>query len=284
MNCETIQDQILSADDAGRLGAELDAHVAGCAQCAAFARRLIAIESAAASLPVEGSEAAKAAVMRRVRAEAAPLPRRRFLLRPVWGLVAAVLVIGIGLGIYLARPATANASATVVDQLVDWNLDLAEAGAPQDRQKLYTARVAAFDSAVRTASLNPEERQLATLLLEQGSWLTKNSDPVDEAEHFSELADQFVVRLDHAAAANDNPAVQRLGRNYERVVQRGVQAKLQRAGTVSYVAKPDTARKLERLARLQAERERRLEKLAERHPNAKAMRQWRKARATSPAN
>lgn len=276
MNCQDVQDRILAADDARRLGAELEAHVAGCAECAAFARRLIAIESAAGALPVEGSQVAKAEVMRRVRREVAPLPRR-FLLRPVWGLVAAVLVLGIGLGIYLARPATANAAATVVDQLVDWNLDLAEVSAPQDRQKLYTTRVAAFDSAVRTASLNPEERQLATLLLEQGSWLAKNSDPVDEAEHFSELADQFVVRLDRAAAANDNPAVQRLERNYDRVVQRGVQAKLQRAGMVSYVAKPDTARKLERLARLQAERERRLEKLAERHPNAKAIRQWRKA-------
>lgn len=278
MNCETIQDQILAADDPARLGAELDAHVAGCADCAAFARRLIAIESAATGLPVEGSQLAKAAVMRRVRRETAPLPRR-FLLRPVWGLVAAVLVLGIGLGLYLARPATANASATVVDQLVDWNLDLSEANAPQDRQKLYTARVAAFDSAVRTASLNPEERQLATLLLEQGSWLARNTDPVDEAEHFSELADQFVARLDVAAAANDARAVQRLGRNYDRVVQRGVQAKLLRAGNVTYVAKPDTARKLERLARLQAERERKLEKLAERHPNAKAIRQWRRARA-----
>jgi hypothetical protein len=277
MNCEEIQDRILAADDPRRLGAELDAHVASCPACGAFVRRLVAIETAAARLPVEGSQAAKAAVLRRVRAEELR-PARRLLLRPVWGLVAAMLVVGIGLGIYLARPATASAS--VVDQLVDWNLELADASGPAERQQLYSTRAASFDSAVRTASLNADDRQLATLLLEQGSWLAKNDDPVDEAEHFSELADQFVARLDRAAAANDAKALQRLGRNYDRVAQKGVAARLQRLGAVGSVNRPDMAKRLERLerlARLQVERERRLEKLAERHPNAKAVKQWRKA-------
>lgn len=277
MTCETIQDRILSADNPRRLGAELDEHLSWCPECAAFARRLIAIESAAASMPVKGSEAAKTAFLRRGRAEELR-PARRLILRPVWGLVAAVLVLGIGLGIYLARPATA--SAAVVDQLVDWNLELADASGPQERQQLYSTRAAGFDSAVRTASLNAEDRQLATLLLEQGSWLAKNNDPVDEAEHFSELADQFVARLDRAADANDARALQRLGRNYDRLAQRGVNARLQRLAAVASVNKPELARKLERLARLQAERERRLERLAERHPNAKAVRQWRKARGS----
>ena len=83
-----------------------------------------------------------------------------------------------------------------------------------------------------------------------------------------------------ADAAHDNTddarAVQRLGRNYDRLIQRGVDARVQRAKAGGWVGKPDTQKKLERLARLQAERERKLEKLAEKHPNARAIKQWRK--------
>ena len=142
MTCQEIQDRILSADDPHDLGDELDAHVFACADCSAFVRRLVAIESAARELPVEGSEVAKAAVMRRVRAGQLR-PARRLVLRPMWGLVAAVLVVGIGLGIYLAQPPVA--SAAVVDQLVDWNLELANAPGAQEREHLYTSRAGAFD-------------------------------------------------------------------------------------------------------------------------------------------
>ena len=287
MNCQAVRERILVADDPQAPGAESSFHLQGCTDCQAFAKRVIAIEKAVTALPTPGdTEVAREAVMARVRAElnqavrkARPMqfsPVRRWYGRPAWGLVAAVLVVGIGIGLHLRHASVA--SAAVMDQLVDWNLDLADAGAPQDRQQLYTARAASLDAAVRQASFSSDERQLAALLLEQGSWLAKNSDPADEAEHFSELADQIANRLDKAVVANDSPAVQRLGRNYDRVVQRGVKPKMQRLGAPAFVSKPDGAKRYDRLVKRQAERDRRLQILAEKHPKAAAKLQMNRAK------
>jgi hypothetical protein len=276
MTCQAIQDQILMSDDPKALSSDVAAHVATCPACAEFARRAVVIEAAGGRLatPID-SEAAKRQMLRRVRAERSAASRPvvlRIFARPVWGLVAAMLVIGIGLGFYASRT---TEGAVVVDQLVDWNLEMADAKAPADREQLYMSRASALDSAVRRASLESEDRQLAMSLLEHGAWLVKHNDPVDEAERFSELADQLVVRLDRAAAADDQKAMQRLGRDCERLIQRGVHARLQKIRN-QHLPPSDMAKRLERLTKRQGERERRIANMAQNHPNA-ALKRLRKS-------
>jgi hypothetical protein len=225
-------------------------------------------------LPVPAdSERAKRAVMERVRLEERPV--RRLLLRPMWvRAVAAVLVVGVGVGrlVYLNRPAAQAEPPQVVDRLLDWDLSLADAEGPQERQDLYVSQAQQLSSAVQRAPLNDEDRRFATTLLEYGEWLSQHHDPVERTEKFCDLADLLVGRLDKAATANDARAVQRLGGHLKRV-QKGIGTNLQRLGANAYVEKGNAAKRaerLERIARRQEEAERRLAALAERSPRAAA--------------
>jgi hypothetical protein len=222
------------------------------------------------------SEAARAEVLANI-SQRVRMPERRLLLRPVWiSAVAAMLVVGIGVGIWIQKayltPAPQHQMAqgpAVMDQLLDWDLALADAEAPQERQELYTARAATLQTAVQTASLNDEDRRFATTLLENGAWLSRNHDPVERTEKFCDLADLLVGRMDKAAAANDEQTVQRLGKNYGRV-QKGIGANLARINANAFVAPTGAAAKraerLERIAKRQEEAERRLAVMAEKSP------------------
>src|SRR5439155_24108238 len=90
----------------------------------------------------------------------------------------------------------------------------------------------------------------------------------------SELADQLIVRLDLAAAANDQQAMQRLGRDCERLIQRGVHPRIAKLRN-QHLPPSDMAKRLERLNKRQSERERRIANMAQNHPNA-ALKRLRK--------
>jgi len=188
--------------------------------------------------------------------------------------VAAWLGVGVGVAllVYLNRPSPATAAAPVVERLLDWDLALADAQGPQERQDLYVSQAATLSSAVERAPLNEEDRQFAATLLENGEWLSQHHDPVDRTEKFCDLADLLVGRMDQAAKANDAPTVQRLGKHFGRV-QKGIGMNLQRLGANAYVGNGNAAKRaerLERIARRQAEAERRLAALADRSPRAAA--------------
>jgi hypothetical protein len=219
------------------------------------------------------SAEAKGAVLERLRLEGRPV--RRLLLRPMWSrAVAAVLVMGVGVAllVYLNHPAPATAAPPVVERLLDWDLALADAQGPQERQDLYVSQAATLSNAVERAPLNEEDRQFAATLLENGAWLSRHHDPVERTEKFCDLADLLVGRMDKAAKANDAPTVQRLGKHFGRV-QKGIGMNLQRLGANAYVGNGNAAKRAERLeqiARRRAEAERRLAVLAERSPRAAA--------------
>jgi hypothetical protein len=277
MNCEDVQERLLLADDPVALaagGGEVAAHVAGCAVCGAFVAKLGRLEGAVRAMPVPAdSERAKRAAVEWLRLEGRPV--RRLLLRPMWAkAVAAVVVIGVGVGllVYLNRPSPATAAPQVVDRLLDWDLALADAEAPQERQALYVSQAATLSSAVERAPLNEEDRRFAATLLQNGEWLSQHHDPVERTEKFCDLADLLVGRLDKAAKANDARAVQRLGKHFGRV-QKGIGTNLERLGANAYVGNGPAAKRaerLERIARRQEEAERRLAALAERSPRAAA--------------
>jgi hypothetical protein len=263
MNCEQAQEAILLAEDpAHPQDAELGRHVMGCAVCGMFADRLAGLERAAAQLPMPASsEQAKQSVIANVRSKLMA-PRRQLFLRPAWiGAVAASLVIAIGLSAWLWPR---EAPASVVEQLIDWDVALADAQAPQEREQLYTNQAATLRTAVQRASLNDEDRQLATTLLENAAWLSRNNDPVERTEKFCDLADLLVVRMNSAAAANDSRTMQRLGGHYGRV-QRGIGANLERIGAVASIA-PDRKKRLERIERRREEALRRIQMLSEKSP------------------
>jgi hypothetical protein len=277
MTCQEIQDAVLMAEDVSKETApdtELGRHIACCAACAAFARRLARIEHAAASMPIPpGSDEGRRATLTQIKWVASHPPRRFFLRPSFLSAAAAVLIFGIGIGIYLAQP---NKASAVVDQLVEWDLDLADAPGPQQREEMYRARAPEWESQIRSASLTTEDRQYASALLEHGRWLSTNPDPVDQAERFSDLSELIVNRMNAAAASNDARAVQRLGGQYRRIVQRGIGEKLDRIGANASISTENSA-KLAKIARRAAEHERRLQILAERASSQASQRELRRA-------
>lgn len=282
MNCEQAQEAILLSDNPAAILSPVDSdlgrHLAGCAVCQAFVQRLMRLETMTGQLGLPAnSEAARSEVLANVR-QRVQAPRRRMFIGPVWiSAVAAVLVVGIGVGIWIQKtfmtpPQQQVAQGpAVMDQLLDWDLALADAEAPQERQELYSAQAATLQTAVQAASLNDEDRRFATTLLENGAWLSRNHDPVERTEKFCDLADLLVGRMDKAAAANDEQTVQRLGKHYGRV-QKGIGANLARLDANAFVGPGNAtiaakrAERLERITKRQEEAQRRLAILAEKSP------------------
>jgi hypothetical protein len=274
MNCERAQEILLLSDDpAGEVGrdAALAQHVGGCADCQSLVARLGRIEAVAAAFPpvTEGSAEGKARTLERVRAtERTPSPtlwlRRRIFLRPaVIGAVAAALLVGVGITAWMWPAAREARQQAVVEELIDFDQALAEAS-PQERARMYAEQAPVLRSAVERARLSDEERRLAKSVLETSA--TAPTDPVAQAERLNDLSELILRQIGPAAAANDDLAVQRLGRRYGRV-QRGIRAHLD--ADVAPERSLQQAQKLERLEMIrqrQEEARKRLQRLAERSP------------------
>lgn len=259
MNCAAAQTIILNAERPVELpseGGELGEHLASCAQCAAMLQRLIKLEAAAATMPLPAAQQAK----EQTKARLCELPARRFVLRPAWiGAVAALLVVGIGLGIYLGSMSSEHPA--VVDQLIDLDLELASVQ-QQQRQALYERHAPGLEKVVKTTRMSEEDRQLAMALLRNGQWLTGNADPLEQAERFSDIADVLVDRMDRAARAKDGRMLQKLGRHYGRVMQVGIGPSLEKAD--AFIAPPHA--RLERLANRNAGHQKKLQAVLDASP------------------
>jgi hypothetical protein len=279
MNCQQAQEAILLGDNAGDavFQAELQRHVAQCDACRNISQRLIELEKIATQLPAPGSAEGKSAMLKQVRSLTIR-PQRRLILQPMFlTAVAAILIVGAVLGVYFYnfnRPAP----TTVVDRLIDWNLALADAPATQE-SSVYSARAAVLQSEVNDASLSDDDRELASTLLKHGTWLSVNNDPLDRAEKFSDLADLILLRMHRAAMNNDLKALQRLSQRYNLVVRAGIGGNLARMPATGAVS-PENKKKLERIARRNAEQERKLEIMADRASKA-LQRELRQALETS---
>jgi hypothetical protein len=279
MNCQQAQEAILLGDHAGDalFQAELQRHVAQCEACRSISLRLIELEKIAAQLPAPGSAEGKSATLAHLRS-LAMRPQRRFIFQPMFvSAVAAILIISTVLGVYfynVNRPTP----PTVVDRLIDWNLALADAPATQE-SSVYSARAAVLQSEVNDASLSDDDRELASTLLQHGTWLSVNNDPLDRAEKFSDLADLILLRMHRAAMNNDLKALQRLSQRYDLVVRAGIGGNLARMGANGSVS-PENKKKLERIAKRNAEQERKLELMADRASKA-LQRELRQALETS---
>jgi hypothetical protein len=267
MTCAAIRDWLLNADHPGRPIPAVAAHLHTCPACRDYADRLERLEADYRTAPIpDFATAARAAFLDKL-AVPSPTPvaaLRRWVLPPRWVLAASVLFL-VGVGMFVFWPAPqAQAASDVVDRLIDWNLDLAEAGPLTERDRVYAERRDAFAAELGRTGLAPADRELADVLVANAVWLAGNDDPVEEAERLNLIADRLLERMQSAAGGGDETALGRHAQNYRKVTEHGVARSVEKAKTKAEIKE---AKRLEKLTAREMERVRALEALLETTPN-----------------
>ncbi len=273
MDCHNVQ-QILLSDDGlsveGFPRAELSNHIAQCEDCRRLQSDLARLDEEwrAIPLPASAEQARDDFLARLSEPTSAPaFARRRRFKVSRWLIAASILVaLGLGGGLFVAIP-RAEASADVVERLVDWNLSLARASAPEERNRILADHASDLSRDVRNASLPTEDKDLAEALLANAPWLARNADPLAEADHFNELANKLFKRLSRASRGGDARRVAQSARLYSRVVELGIESKMdviERSGALDF----ERQRRLERLILSDSDRMNALVALLERAPDS----------------
>ncbi len=262
MNCTHAHDDIFALENlaADSLPADLTGHLASCADCRQLVANIREMEAAARALPVPAaaSEAKQTFLQQltesKVVRQTTPaelhlsfatriLKLTSRLRQPRFALAAAasiLLLIGLAgwllMGHYAAGPAD-----SVVDRLVDWNVDLADA-APAERTQIFQGQADALRQTLASAALPADEQELGAKLLDNGIWLSRNSDPLIGAERFSDVADLLLTRLKSASAKNDPKSVARLSRHLGKVKNGALDPQLQAPSMrgLTRTARPNT--------------------------------------------
>ena len=244
MKCDKARDWLLQAETPAALSTaprEVDEHVRACPECRRLLQKLVRLGEDWRALPSPpGLEAAQRRMLK--KAAAVPprsLPRRSgFRYVGAWAAAAAILIAA-GIGIWFAIKPNPPPKSNVIDQLIAWNLDLSQVRDKNERQRLFQARHDSIITEVQSSPLGDEEKQLAGKLLDTAAWLTENDDPLDEADRFSELADDMVERLQAAPNADAG----QLAKRYTDMAKTGINANMERLPQVP----ADRALKLEKL-------------------------------------
>ena len=156
-----------------------------------------------------------------------------------------MLVLGGSIWAYRFRQQQVLASAQTIDKLVVWNLRLTQSDSPAERRKLYAISAESVKQQTGQASLSSNDRKNAEALLQNGAFLADNQDPLAEADHFSEVADLLVTKMD--SAADKAPEVmEQLSQTYYSVINQGIQKNLDRA-EASGVNTDATQKQLEKI-------------------------------------
>jgi hypothetical protein len=239
MSCDYARNWLLQAERPGVLDhvpVDVAIHLDGCDACRKLTHRLQQLEQAHRDTPLPpGADEAREAFLAdlaerpgvRLREAPAALRRRHPLLR--WALAASVLLVAATASLLFWAGSRAQASAEVVDRLVDWNVELAQASSRADRDRIFVEQRDRLAGELSAARLPGAERQLAESLVRNASWLRMNDDPVEAAERFDLVAGQLLDQLRTAADRNDRKIARRLARNYDRVSQLGFAVSLERA-------------------------------------------------------
>jgi hypothetical protein len=162
------------------------------------------------------------------------------------------------------EPSTPLASENdVIARLIDMNLQMSDEASAEARGRIYKSRVAALKSDV--AKLPDQDRSLAEMLVQDGEWLATNTEPLDQADRFTALADQLVDRID--SASDDANVAARMVNYYQYVSTRGISAKLDRA-TKTAATDEASAKRMEKIRQREAKRLLKLERLQASAPAA----------------
>lgn len=304
MDCRDVQDWLLKAEDLrleSRNSPEIARHLDACAACRQMAGRLCDLEDAwrALPMPIE-SERSKLEFLARLSAAggleaetqmpggfsgpsadpdalasaASPssrdsrsrrMSRRRWL---QWSLTAAAGASAAGAGAWMFMGGReAQASDTLLDELVEWNLRLTEADSAAERARLYHERAGSLRSSLQGAKLQPEWQTMAEALVDNGTWLATHKDPVTEASRFDGLAERLLDLSQRAEKSGNHRRVRKLLAQYNRVLESGVNPNIEHIES-SGVLDFEHQRKLERIALRSTEQVRELATLLESAPDA----------------
>src|SRR5262249_15308552 len=137
MNCQSLRNWLLQVDSLQPKDwpAEVANHLKSCARCVKYVNALSKLEKSWREQPLPADCArAKAAFLNVVttlarKAEPRPVVRRWHPAR--WGAAAAMVLVVLGILAWLALSPSEIRASEVVDQLVDWNTDLARADFPK---------------------------------------------------------------------------------------------------------------------------------------------------------
>jgi hypothetical protein len=297
MNCSEARDKLLMLTPAeiGGAAPELRAHLASCAACREYLAQLSRLEAAVAAfgVPVE-STVAKQAFQDRLRfrlqpaasAAAATQAKGSTAGKTRTGLwrrlaVAALLLLATGLAsvMLIGGNDSAQAAPDVVDQLVDWNAELAQTPDLPARAELYHRHAMYFRRLLQGAAMSPGQAQLAAALLDHGSWLAQHADPLDEADRFNRLAKMIADQSGQEAGQHNFARSALLAHNYQLLRRVGVSANLDRlaAGRPG----PLVRARIEWLRHHDGEVAARVNRLLQQREVGE---QWREYRKTHPAS
>jgi hypothetical protein len=270
MDCPQTRDWLLQADDPRPERCdqpEVAEHLAGCSACQSLAAELLQLQAAWRAIPLpESADAARQAFLDRLPPQTLPMvrPPRRVWKLPRW-IAAAAVLLGVGLAVWMLAPTPeANAAPSVVERLVDWNLELAQAS-PEQRPTIF-ARVSALKAEAVQVSMPDADRELANLLLDNGTWLASNDDPIAAAERFSAVADKLVEHVQTASERKEHHLANRYAKLQNLVAENGVANSLQKAearGAVNF----EHQRRLEKIILRDEKRMKQLVELLESNPN-----------------
>jgi hypothetical protein len=282
MNCDQVRKHLLSADSVHPADQPemVRIHLDGCRDCCKFTERLFKLERAWRELPAPaGAEESKRAFLQRLAAgDTRPAEK---LKRP-WHAdprvlrytVAATLVVVIPLAVWFAiRPnvprgqvavPTEQASAKVINQIVEWNLALASADV-KERDELVKQKDK-LQVLLQHMSFTPDDRAFAQKLLEKGAKLAENPDPLAAAEHFDAIAAQVQEQLAKAVQEQKTQDVDHWANLYGSIDQRGVQEQLDQVQKQGLDQK--NPEKMQELKNRNAQREQNLKKMLAHQPDA----------------
>ena len=277
MTCDDVRPILLAADSAhpANQSVEVRAHLDVCRDCCKFNERLFRLERDWRNLPMPaGADAAKQAFLRRLAGDLArPTKPSRWNRLPklpktaIAGIVAASLLLAVSLVAWRLSPsvretARETAKAKLLDDIVDWNLALAEAN-ETDRAALLK-EAPKFQARLQLMSFNSDDRQFAETLLDKAAILAQNSDPLVAAEHFDAVAEQVQERLDKAVHSDKVGEANQWAARLSNIDERGVEGQL---GQVEKEHKKGS-KSWERITTHNAHRKQALQKMLDDTPEA----------------
>ena len=269
MDCTQAQDLLLSMEDPGaieQMEPELRRHVESCAQCAAVAARVRQIEALVPELPVPAaaSAASRAVLNTRIKMPVLSAMSYRPMRMQRLALAAGLLlVVGLSLSILLLLSQPADASTDLVGQLVDWNVEMAQAPNQFERSRLYHEREVAFSKSLAHNTLSADESTLAKALFEQGFWLSEHDDPLAAADRFCSVNELLASQGQRDAAKKNYRASAVRVSESQRIRRAGIEANLV---LVSKQASSEQKDLIERVSRRDRTTAAALARLAE-HPD-----------------
>jgi hypothetical protein len=273
MTCDAVREWLLDEAEPANgksFPVEVIEHCRCCDTCEAIRTGLVDLEQRWRARPVpSAAESSKAAFLDRLAQPPTPAsaPKARPSRRKVfWGsAVAAVLFVGAGLAILLFGPSrSAEARPDVLDQLIDWNLEISEAPSAVDRQRLFSERHEALKQSLGKAKLNSDDRALAEDLLANGAWMAQNEDPVEELNRFDSVASQLLDRVDASAA--DPVRSDRFAKQFRRINERAIERSMERV-RLAKISDPQQKKLVHKLLKKDAERAEQIMNVIEKSPD-----------------